>query len=526
MRKFLFGMFICLVLTVVMITFASADPLTFKNLPAEISTLLPAGGASAVEGASLLGTGQSDYWFVLTEDASRVLYCFRNTGKGWKEYFHTSKAVPQGKNYLEISMLEEGADDIANGRHYKGPVLAMWLLDSQYPDQSEKTLMGAYYRLSGQNWSIIRYWNQETGTSTLFADDSITYYKNPQSGTQAGTAFGTIQRNLRYISISSTIPKTFAEAEKGLTFAPVLPAGSDLHASEIEFTGGKKYEVYSGPGKNTIRGGNGKASVSTNGWIQVFGQDNGWLMIQYSIDNAHYRIGYIDAAALPKNTQVGYLNFSAKAVSVQDTCDVTDDPLYSRSVLARLNKGDNVVWLASMGDWAYIEGPNFRGFVPASSVVPPDTGNGSSTDFYVYKSANGLSYDMFEIRKMHYDASHGVYAVSGVFEKVAYDDEIPYGETAEGGRLFTFNLSPGFSARMIADNYSEMKETVVSDLYGWYVAAYMEGKAPQGDMTFLYDLPEKDRAEAEVDFWFVTTKIRLNNLNEIDYMEYIYVPWG
>jgi len=28
------------------------------------------------------------------------------------------------------------------------------------------------------------------------------------------------------------------------------------------------------------------------------------------------------------------------------------------------------------------------------------------------------------------------------------------------------------------------------------------------------------------DFWFVETRIRLNEKNEIEYMEYVYVPWA
>ena len=66
----------------------------------------------------------------------------------------------------------------------------------------------------------------------------------------------------------------------------------------------------------------------------------------------------------------------------------------------------------------------------------------------------------------------------------------------------------------------------VNDLYAWYVSAYMNGVAPAGEMTFQYDLPEDQQADATTDFWFVTTQIRLNQNNEIEYMEYVYVPWG
>ena len=39
-------------------------------------------------------------------------------------------------------------------------------------------------------------------------------------------------------------------------------------------------------------------------------------------------------------------------------------------------------------------------------------------------------------------------------------------------------------------------------------------------------LPEDQRDTAQADFWFVTTRIRLNAAGEIEYMEYYYVPWN
>ncbi|MFR5785697.1 MAG: hypothetical protein ACLUHE_00155 [Christensenellales bacterium] len=39
-----------------------------------------------------------------------------------------------------------------------------------------------------------------------------------------------------------------------------------------------------GRGRDYPRAGNGKAAVGTNGWVQVFGQYEGWLLIQYHID--------------------------------------------------------------------------------------------------------------------------------------------------------------------------------------------------------------------------------------------------
>lgn len=66
-----------------------------------------------------------------------------------------------------------------------------------------------------------------------------------------------------------------------------------LEAQAAAFPAGQRYAVYSGPGEDYLRGANGKAAVSTNASIQSFAKENGWIMIEYAIDDAHHRIGWI-----------------------------------------------------------------------------------------------------------------------------------------------------------------------------------------------------------------------------------------
>ena len=163
----------------------------------------------------------------------------------------------------------------------------------------------------------------------------------------------------------------YKTAKENLTVAPALPLSNELVAQEIKFSGGKKYNVYSAPAKDSVRGGNGKAAVSTNSWIQVFGQEGDWILIQYSIDASRYRIGYIAASALPKNVNVPSLDFQPIDAWVEEEVSLTDDPFYSQSVLAALSVNEKVTWLATIGDWAYVEvthGKLMRGFVPLESI--------------------------------------------------------------------------------------------------------------------------------------------------------------
>ena len=171
-----------------------------------------------------------------------------------------------------------------------------------------------------------------------------------------------------------------AEDLPGTEYPPLL----SLNAQEIRFPRGKKYPVYSGPGKDYLRGARGKASVSTNDWIGVFGQEDGWILIQYEIDSSRCRIGYISAQSLPKNCEVPDLPFLRQTAYAIKEISVTDDPLRSASSLSSLPAGAEVTILAALGNDVYIEGKSkdrFRGFVPSDnlswspdSLVPIDLG--------------------------------------------------------------------------------------------------------------------------------------------------------
>lgn len=153
--------------------------------------------------------------------------------------------------------------------------------------------------------------------------------------------------------------------EKYDTIAPSIPPG-ELTAQNIRFRSDQKYDVYSGPGKDYLRASNGKATVSTNDWIQVFGREDGWILIQYAIDKDHMRFGWISEKALPEFAAVKKLVFSPQRATLLNTTVVTDDPLFSQSALVTLPEGAVIYHLADMGDWSYIEsisGDDVRGFV-------------------------------------------------------------------------------------------------------------------------------------------------------------------
>ncbi len=514
MRKICASLILALAVFVLMVCSALAD-----TLPAEIQKDF--GADTQILAARQYG----DTWFVLgRRGKTNTLYCYRQKNNGWSKSFHAVKSVPQGEYGMEMGILDY-LQDPASSKYHDGPIL---MLAKYSKGQDHYDQVVYYQRNKSGQWMLVAIIDQRSSADTIeVGKDYVEYYTYDGTNQKKTTVKGTIQRDIRYLSLES-FPMNASAAKSRLTFAPDMPANSELQSKDVQFTGGKKYNVYSAPDKNSLRGANGKASVSTNGWIQVFGEENGWILIHYSIDKDHYRFGYIESAALPKNAGIGDLGFHHTKAVITSGVSVTDDPLYSQNTLAHAETGEEVAWLATMGSWAYIEGPNYRGFVPLGNIgiktekSSADIGNSA----FAYKDASGNEYNLFEIVKLRYDNQKKVYAVDGVFERILEGDEYPYADYAEDRKVFTYSLSPDFSASMIGSMSSDSEMISVNDLYSWYVDAYMNGQAPEGEMLFQYDLPSEEQLDAYCDFWFVTVKIRLNQNNEIQYMEYVYVPWG
>lgn len=218
-------------------------------------------------------------------------------------------------------------------------------------------------------WNIQNVWVYDM-PALMFIDasrDGVLHMSNVGWVDGKGTdtrIYGEYQRDLRYFSFNA-FPRTVKQAREKLSNPPEIPDGT-LEAKRVKFASGKKYAVYQGPGEEYGRAANGKASVSTNDWIQVFGEENGYVMIQYDISSDRMRIGWIEASSLPKNADVDELRFAPVRAHTTGQARMTDDPLHSQTEIAVIASGSEVLWLATMGDWAYVEadeGAPLRGFV-------------------------------------------------------------------------------------------------------------------------------------------------------------------
>lgn len=478
---------------------------------------------------------------LLSKEEEKLLACYREESGRMVYWLKTASAIPQGEGISEeewksrgqqydghvFRLFRQSAHGVKNLSKQKiieyGDELGFGvILHEGSGDDSIRVIQSVAFHWEGGSFQLSEYQNNNDYYGHVFvSENKLDFYRGEWE--YDATVRGVIQRELPYVSMR-TLPRTPKEARNKLTFAPEIPASAELRAQDIQFAGGKKYAVYTAPGQDALRGGNGKAMVSTNGWIQVFGIEDGWALIQYSIDAGHYRFGYIPASALPKKASVPELGFLQTAAYTTGAVSVTDDPLYALAELAALPAGSPVTLLATMGEWAYIESREsgwFRGFVPMNSLSIAEDG------FDTFMAEDGTAYPLFVLTKLHYGADHRVTAVTGHFERIAQGEDCYEPEMASGSER-TYVLGPDFHASMITSMSGELDDfSEVTDLYAWYIGAYLSGESPDGrELVFSCDLSEQERETVSPDFWFVTTRIRLNDQGQIEYMQYEYVPWA
>ena len=278
------------------------------------------------------GTSKGDYGFALVHRQNeRILVGYHKVDGEMKYWLKNAGAVPQGKEeaWFTISMAEWKDEFDRDGRP-TGKVYddGLWFSVTRLDASGEGYEKGVCYSWENGGFRLTNYY-KATLTDVMVTDDGLDFSESG-NGTY-GYVQGAVQRDIRYVSFNA-LPTWIDDAKEKLTTAPNLQSG-DFAAQKVKFTGGQKYPVYTGPGKNYARSGNGKGLVSSNGWIEVYGQKDGWILIQYSISADHYRFGWIEKSALPEGTNVPELNFRAapgnQAVGVERDSYLTDDPLVS-----------------------------------------------------------------------------------------------------------------------------------------------------------------------------------------------------
>ena len=127
-----------------------------------------------------------------------------------------------------------------------------------------------------------------------------------------------------------------------------------------------RFDVYTGPGENYLREANGRASVSTNDWVLVFGEEDGYLMVAYRVSEEQLRFGFIKATQEEAGVSVPQLAWADEPIVFY--ASLVSDPVEFDSGDERISTEGTGTLLALFGtDWAYVEsvadsGKSVRGF--------------------------------------------------------------------------------------------------------------------------------------------------------------------
>ena len=326
--------------------------------------------------ALIENTPDGDYAFaLLNKGRTRMLVGYREKGGKMQYWLKSESAVPQGagpgwlthKEAGEPLLIERNEGDTSEFTVSDGMSFSV----TYYMPDSEYYYSGVMYAWESGGFKLKNYYQYEQYYGMAYVEDGYVEYWDWGTWERDAVVPGVVQTELRYVDYAA-LPKTPQQARERLSVPPAIPKGG-LEAQKVRFTGGQKYNVYTGPGETYVRSGNGKGSVSTNDWIQVFGEHGGYILIQYDISADHFRIGWIDAKALPDGAQIDAITFDEIPATIAKTCALTDDPLQSGAEIAKLEQGTGVTLLATLGDWRYVRvqvgGGTMCGFVPADCIT-------------------------------------------------------------------------------------------------------------------------------------------------------------
>lgn len=137
-------------------------------------------------------------------------------------------------------------------------------------------------------------YHKSEGGSIRVSDDKLDFI-DWSNGVYRGAVQGTVQRDIRYVSFNA-LPVWIDDAKEKLTTAPNLKSG-DFVAQKVKFTGGQKYPVYTGPGRELC------AQRQRKGFGQLERVDRGlWAEGRLDFDSIqHFRPITIVLAGLKKN---------------------------------------------------------------------------------------------------------------------------------------------------------------------------------------------------------------------------------
>lgn len=354
------------------VTAALAQDGQVPDLPAQVTAAL--GEQVKIEDAiEIDNVSGINYIFTITTENGKkhTLTWFAQIKDEWKKLGKSSSVLPYGEGQVFMNRHTDGSGWgwFSDGEIKPYSDTLGFSVHRIDPEHEEYYMQTVEIHYINHEFQVVGWRDRSKSSEHGYVMDGRICYYDPSVG-------GAVKSVPLYAVFSlktsfASLPKSYQLAKKEYSDPPRIPKGT-LSAQRVKFAPNQVIAVYQGPGENYGQAGGGKAVVSTNDWIQVFGSENGWLMIQYDITSEHMRIGWIPANYLPQKTKADALVWRRQAAVLAVHSALTDDPLFSQSEIVRLPAGTEMLKLAEMGDWAYVECRGdalLRGFVRAEGLV-------------------------------------------------------------------------------------------------------------------------------------------------------------
>lgn len=144
----------------------------------------------------------------------------------------------------------------------------------------------------------------------------------------------------------------------------------------VGLTPNQRFDIYTGPSTDYMRGANGKAKVSTNGAVYLAGIENGWVLAMYETNKGGVRVGMFPQNQMKDSVSLPELDFYSEKLALISPANLTDDPKGQNEIYAKLKNGEEVTYLSTF----LLEGKSFhyveykgksqpvRGFIPESAL--------------------------------------------------------------------------------------------------------------------------------------------------------------
>ena len=305
------------------------------------------------------------FLFAVTKDQNkeRILYGFQYEDEAWNCFLKTKKVFPDNDLQVYVSARDEYHDSPeVIPRNIPYLILKFLETDADHASAWMTFLYdGSHYIL----YEVIDYRHSvsvhyQQGSALIYDDDSFSFQKaDVQYDVPVDLASFDYEAFLSFVGYWN---EKYAELTDHVYFDEYQPL---LYAHPTD----QLFTVYSAPSAAAFVEANGKAKVSTNDWILIYGREKNYDLIQYSINESTRRFGYIQSGSLsPSDT--GELVWMNQETVLRKKTVLVNDPCGTK--VRSFPAGTKIKFLGRLNEWAFVEVetvPIVRGFVEYQFLV-------------------------------------------------------------------------------------------------------------------------------------------------------------